>query len=245
MKPINSKSFYSKEALLYDAKRWSSGAGQCVDKAQKEIVKEMLPDVFGKKILEIGAGTGRFSLLLAKTGGNVTALDISQEMLDVLQEKTKKANLFKKINTIQADASQKIPFPNETFDFCIAINTLSHVKDASALFKEIFRILKPKGIFLANYPNLISIYFPFGILVNFKRKALAKDVFTKWYSLREIKKLNKANGFQTTSFRGQVHFPLNINNKCFLYLLQLVDRIFRKTNLKYFAPIIFIKSIKI
>jgi len=244
MSNTNRQYFYSEEAPLYDKERWSSGVGQYIDQAQKEIVKSMLPDVSGKKILEIGAGTGRFSFLLAEMGAEVTTLDISQEMLDIIKRKTESANLSEKISMIRADASQKIPFSDNSFDFCIAINTLSHIKDVPGLFREVFRILKPGGIFLSNYPNLGSIYFPFGVVVNLRKKALRKNVFTKWYSLVEIKELHKTNEFQIISTRGQIHFSLNTNNKCFLYFLQLTDKIFRKSILKYFAPTIFIKAIR-
>ena len=244
MNNINSRFFYSKEASEYDKKRWLSGTGQYVDKTQKEIVASMLGDISGKKILEIGAGTGRFSLLLAEMGGEVTALDISQEMLDIVKGKAEKANLLNKIKVVQSDASEKIPFSSDTFDFCITINALSHIQNSDSLFGEVHRALKKNGVFLSNYPNLISIYFPFGAIVNLRKKSFQKNVFTKWYTLNEIKRLNKMNNFCMVSIVGHMHFPININNNIFLGLVKLFDKIFRGNILKYIAPIIFIKSIK-
>ena len=244
MKPCGSKFFYSKEASVYDKERWLSGVGQYIDQTQKEIVRAILSDISGKKILDTGAGTGRFSLSLAEMGGEVTALDISQEMLDVLKENAEKSHLSEKISTIQADASQKIPFPDETFDFCIAINTLSHIKDARGLFKEVRRILKPNGIFLSNYPNLISVYFPFGVLVNLRGRSLWKKVFTRWYSLHDIRSLYKTNKFSIETIKGQVHFSAKINNRMILTVLQFIDRLFRNSSLKYIAPTIFVKAIR-
>lgn len=244
MEDMNEKYFYSKEAPKYDQKRWSSRVGQYIDQTQKDIVRAMLPDVSGRKILEIGGGTGRFSLLLAMLGGEITALDVSREMLNIIKRKAEEANLSEKISMVQADASQKIPFSNETFDFCIAINTLSHIKNPNNLLEEVHRVLKPKGIFLSNYPNLTSCYFPFGIIVNLRERSFWNEVFTKWYSLPEIKKLYKKNGFSVTMVKGEFFLVLNINNKVILELLKLVDRSFRDTLLKYIAPIVFIKSIK-
>ena len=244
MKFGDSKFFYSKEASIYDKERWSTGMGQYMDRIQKEIVKSMLPEVSGKKILEIGAGTGRFSFLLAEMGAEVTALDISQEMLDVLQRKAKEANLSGKISVVRADASQKIPLSDNSFDFCIAINTLSHVKNSENLLKEVCRVLKPNGIFLANYPNLNSIYFLFGALVNLRKMSLWKKVFTKWYSLSEIKKIHEDNGLSITTIMGELYLPFKINNKSVLKLLALVDKSFRTSILRYVAPTIFVKAIR-
>ncbi|MCF7888336.1 MAG: class I SAM-dependent methyltransferase [Candidatus Omnitrophica bacterium] len=243
MKSFYNKEFYSKEASKYDQERWISNIGSYTDKTQKDILKSMIPDISGKKVLEIGAGTGRFSLLLAELGADVVALDVSQEMLNIINKKAAERNFSEKINTIQVDVSTKLPFPDEEFDLCIIINVLSHIDKPMHLFEDIYKVMKPGGVFISNYPNLTSLYFLYGLMVNLKGQSLRENVFTKWYSLCEINKVHK-NKFSMHVIKGQVHLPVNSNNKILTTLIKKVDRFFRESFLRYFAPIIFVKSIK-
>ncbi|MCX6780475.1 MAG: class I SAM-dependent methyltransferase, partial [Candidatus Magasanikbacteria bacterium] len=69
----------------------------------------ILGDLKDKKVLDVGAGTGRLSILLSKAGAAVTALDVSDEMLKVLKNKDEK------IETIVGDA-ESLPFEDSSFD---------------------------------------------------------------------------------------------------------------------------------
>lgn len=92
-----------------------------------------------KKVLDVGAGTGRLSLPMANRGAYVTALDVSPKMLELVKRKSAK------IQTIVGDA-ESLPFENNTFDIVTAAFLIVHLKDPARFFDEAYRVLKEGGI---------------------------------------------------------------------------------------------------
>jgi len=104
-----------------------------------------LGDVKDKKILDVGAGTGRLSLRLAERGAEVTALDVSEEMLNMLKQKVKKHTFSKGMTFVVADA-ESLPFPDNSFDIITAAFLIVHLKNLKHFFAESYRVLKPGGL---------------------------------------------------------------------------------------------------
>ena len=94
--------------------------------------------------LEIGAGTGYFSLNLLQIGliERATATDISPGMLKTLRENA--TDLGLKVKTVEADAEQ-LPFDDESFDLVFGHAVLHHIPDLERGFAEFKRVLRPGG----------------------------------------------------------------------------------------------------
>jgi ubiquinone/menaquinone biosynthesis C-methylase UbiE len=101
------------------------------------------PGTFGRS-LEIGAGTGYFTLNLLRAGvvRDAVATDISQGMLDRLSESAERLAL--PVETRRADASE-LPFPDASFDLVLGHAVLHHLPDLAAAFAEFRRVLRPGG----------------------------------------------------------------------------------------------------
>jgi ubiquinone/menaquinone biosynthesis C-methylase UbiE len=129
----------------------------CTSPENKYILKK-LGNLHGKKVLELGCGAGEASVYFAKKGAIATATDISGGMLVVVKKLAKIHNVS--VRTVKC-RSDKIPFPDASFDIVYAANLLHHVKHESTL-KESYRILKKGGIFVSYDPlahnPLINIY---------------------------------------------------------------------------------------
>ncbi len=98
---------------------------------------------FGRA-LEIGAGTGYFTLNLLRAGviEEAVATDISSGMLDELELSA--TELGVKVETVAAQASD-LPFPDGSFDFVFGHAVLHHLPDLHAAFAELTRVLRPGG----------------------------------------------------------------------------------------------------
>jgi len=94
-----------------------------------------------KKVLDVGAGTGRVAIALQKLGAKVTALDISPKILKVLQKKEPR------IKIVCADA-ESLPFGDDSFDVVTAAFLIVHLKNPQRFFAEAYRVLKDGGYLL-------------------------------------------------------------------------------------------------
>jgi len=99
-----------------------------------------------KKILDLGCGTGRHTIALAKKGFEVYGIDISKNALAVCRQRLKEENL--KANIVFGDMYQTLPYEDHYFDGLVSINVLHHNKIAEikSLIKEIERVLKPGAV---------------------------------------------------------------------------------------------------
>ena len=95
-------------------------------------------------VLDMGCGLGRHSLLFAKNGFKVTALDISDDALTFLEKESEAQNL--PVCCINANM-ERMPFPNQSFDCIFALHSAGHAdtEGMHRIMNEITRVLKPGG----------------------------------------------------------------------------------------------------
>ena len=111
------------------------------------------PGPYGRA-LEIGAGTGYFSLNLMLAGviGEAVCTDVSPGMLATLERNAERLGLD--VGTVACDAAQ-LPFPDDSFDLVIGHAVLHHLPDVERSFREFARVLRPAGtLFFAGEPTL-------------------------------------------------------------------------------------------
>lgn len=95
-------------------------------------------------VLELGAGTGRFSEVLMSLGGKVCITDISPASLEVIKKKYSK---YHDNFNIQVADIEKLPYDNNSFDIVSGAAVLSYGDNLSVM-NEINRVLKPNGVFI-------------------------------------------------------------------------------------------------
>ncbi len=100
----------------------------------------------GERVLEVGPGTGYYTLEVAKQiapDGVLDILDLQQQMLDHTMRKASERHITNIVPT-QGDA-QELPYPDATFDAAYMTVTLGEVPDQDAALRELRRVLKPSG----------------------------------------------------------------------------------------------------
>jgi SAM-dependent methyltransferase len=118
------------------------GQAQVTSKLRKALGHE--PRRF-ERALEIGAGTGYFSLNLLRAGvvGQAVATDISSGMLEKLRHSAGELGL--KVETAACEAAE-LPFDDDSFDLVFGHAVLHHLPDLEAAFREFARVLRPGGV---------------------------------------------------------------------------------------------------
>lgn len=146
---------------------------------EREVKKHILSKYLkkGAKILEIGAGTGLYSISFAKEGYEVNACDIVPKHVKIIKEKAKKLNL--KIETTVADALS-LPYENEEFDLVLLSGPIYHFSeynDKEISIKEAARVCKKSGVVVVDYLSEIHGFIQHSLLsAEFLKKSKIEDI---------------------------------------------------------------------
>ena len=105
----------------------------------------------GKTILDIGCGSGGITLHLIERHGaaDATGFDVERPVIDTARRRAAARGLGSRASFVQAPPGP-LPFSAGAFDVVFSKDALLHVPDKDALFAEIFRVLKPGGVFAAS-----------------------------------------------------------------------------------------------
>ncbi len=129
--------------------------GRVFEKPQQELV-----DVFSKikdkgvsKVLDLGCGSGRHTVYLAKEGLEVFATDVTDTGLQMTKDWLKDEKLNAEL--IKASCFEKFPFEDNTFDFVVSTRVIYHNYHDKVLFciSEIKRVLKTDGYVFLMVPD--------------------------------------------------------------------------------------------
>jgi ubiquinone/menaquinone biosynthesis C-methylase UbiE len=124
--------------------RWSQvydSDGNPLIALEEPQVEALLGDVRNLTLLDIGCGTGRHAIRLARAGAQVTAIDFSTGMLEQARHKQG----ADAIRFQQHDLSAPLPFADESFDRVLCALVLDHIASLSSFFTEMHRVCRSGG----------------------------------------------------------------------------------------------------
>lgn len=132
---------------------WDKKMGEHSNKFHREIIRpsteELLKINVGENILDIACGNGNFSKRLVDLGAKVTAFDYSSNLIE--NAKKRCLSYLDKIKFKVIDATnynQLIELGIERFDKAVSNMALMDIADINPLFRAVYKLLKPKGIFV-------------------------------------------------------------------------------------------------
>lgn len=111
-------------------------------------------DLKGKRVLEIGCGSGEIVVWMALQGAQVTGIDVSDESIVIAQKRAVENNVADKTNFLACPA-ENMPFENAIFDI-VFINVSLHHLELELALAECKRVLKNSGHFIAVEPLTFS-----------------------------------------------------------------------------------------
>lgn len=181
-------------------KRLLSRHGQVEFAVSKKYIEEVIGSRRGLDIIDIGAGTGRYSVYLAEAGHNVTAVEIVKKNVSQIKMKSQK------VVAKQGDA-KKLKFADESFDIALLFGPVYHLfshEDKLKAINEAKRVVKKGGhiliMYLMNDYAVITYAFKEGNLKkvieegkldkNFQCRTIEEDLYS-YVRVEEIDKLAK------------------------------------------------------
>ena len=205
----------------YDA-WYETPLGALSDKLEKELVFSLFEIKHGDAVLDVGCGTGNYTIELAKRGADVVGVDSSEEMLIWARQKAQGERL--KVNFQVADALN-LPFPDESFDLILSNGLLCFLKEPEKALMEMHRVLKPGGGLAVGVLNKWSPWAFFRRI-----KGLYKDtIYTQAYFISppELEGLIRRAGFDVKETRTCLFF-FPINNRVYLKIAEQFERLDRR-----------------
>lgn len=134
--------------------------GRAVDKAERHSVFEY---IYNDKpqgiVLDLGCGTGRYTIDLLNQSTRVIGLDLSPKMVKIAKKKLGKNSPLNHVDFLLGDA-EKLPFKRYSFDTIICVRVIQHVPDLQKFVNELARILKQDGkVIILTYNLLNPLHF--------------------------------------------------------------------------------------
>lgn len=141
-------------------------------------------------LLDLGSGIGSSSLYVGKKiGCKITGIDQVSGQVAYAQMRAQD-QLLKNISFLKA-SGDALPFDNNSFDRCMSSEVLCHIEEKEPVLKEVYRVLKPKGLFA--FTDMIEINKPSGNVLDFFCEYTHQP--QPMPSLEEYKNLLESQGF--------------------------------------------------
>jgi ubiquinone/menaquinone biosynthesis C-methylase UbiE len=151
---------------------------------------EILSPQEQQRFLDIGCGSGNYTIALAKKGMSITGLDVSEAMLS--QARAKQSA----VAWIQGDA-KALPFQDDHFDGILCFLAIHHIRSLPLFFKEVYRVLKPAGKFLM-FTNTPTQFMQLWLVEYFPK--IMEKAASRLFAQEELEHELKNAGFQAVTF---------------------------------------------
>jgi 2-polyprenyl-3-methyl-5-hydroxy-6-metoxy-1,4-benzoquinol methylase len=146
---------------------WHSGERCCADFPDENFINHFKVYKFaaqfchGKRILDVGCGTGYGTAYLAETASSGVGIDLSQHAIRYARKRYRHPRLsFLRMN------AESLGFADGSFDFVISTENFEHLQDQNGCLREISRVLKDDGMLLLATPNcelFVGMHNPYHI----------------------------------------------------------------------------------
>ena len=193
-------------AERFDALRFSGPIGRLIADTQERQIAAFLAPVERRRILDVGTGTGRAAIALAKRGAIVTGVDASAEMLEVAGRRAREAGADV---TFRRGDAHHLDFPDRSFDAVVCLRVLMHTPDWRASLGELCRVSSRHVVF--DYPSLWSAA---ALQAGTRRLAHTVNRSVEAYrvfSPRAVSRALETQGFRPTGDHRQFVLPIALH----------------------------------
>jgi SAM-dependent methyltransferase len=149
------------EAWNRVARRERSGGGPPTDAVHyggalpSELELRLLGDVRGKRVLDLGCGTGQAAIALARQGATVIAVDASVEQIEVARERASLAEV--RIEWHRSDLADLAFLRADSVDVAFSAYAVGEIDDLSRLFRQVHRVLRHHAPFVFSHAHPLAL----------------------------------------------------------------------------------------
>lgn len=139
-------------ARTFDDRRFGGPIGELVAATQARVLANLVGRIQGRPILDVGTGTGRAALLMARGGAKVVGVDASEEMLAVAQQRAREQGATV---TFKVGDAHKLEFADRSFDVAISLRVIMHTPRWTDCVTELCRVADQ--LVILDYPSARSV----------------------------------------------------------------------------------------
>lgn len=190
---------------------------------RQQVVLDLLSPDPGELILDIGCGNGRDLRTYLKKNVRAVGLDFSLGMLKDAQKEIEREGYGHRTLLSQGDATI-LPFANNVFTKVACSEVIEHIPGYERIFLDIYRVLKPGGMFVITTPNMHSLY---GLYKRFEELWLGIKLrlgkseqsiegrlpYDEWKTSKELIRAIEATGLKVNLVRGICYVPSHFTYK--------------------------------
>jgi len=138
-------------ARTFDARRFGGPIGELIAGTQARVLANLIGTIRNRVILDVGTGTGRAALLLARGGAHVTGVDASSEMLAVARRRAIEEGA--PVRFLVGDA-HALEFGDRSFDVAVSLRVIMHTPHWQRCIAELCRVAE--RLVIVDYPSAHS-----------------------------------------------------------------------------------------
>ncbi|WP_238339216.1 class I SAM-dependent methyltransferase [Candidatus Manganitrophus noduliformans] len=205
----------------YDA-WYQTPLGSLAHALESEVIFNLAEVKPAERAIDIGCGTGIYTLELARRGSRVVGVDPSMEMIAIAREKFRRAGLP---GLFVLGSAEALPFRPSCFDLALAVTSLCFVRSPDQTIEETHRVLKQDGRLVLGELNRFSPWALWRRL-----KGLFTDTIynqAHFWGRRKLERLLQRKGFRIGATRILLHFP-PVPSRTFLKGYRLFEVILKK-----------------
>ena len=180
----------------------TTSLGVITEEIEKRLILDLMGDVAGRRVLDVGCGDGALIYATASRGAAATGIDPDPAMLAAARSRLAEAAYGA---TFVEGRVEQLPFREASFDLVAAITVLCFVPDALAAVREMARVLRPGGRLVLGELGRWSGW----AAIRRVRGWLGSSTWAaaRFRTAAEIKTLARQAGLSVTAVRGGVYYP--------------------------------------
>ena len=205
-----SYSAYADERMAqsFESARFGGPIGRLLASTQERVIADFLSPIPGRTVLDVGTGTGRAAIALARRGAVTTGMDASAEMLGVAAERARKAGA--EVTFVRGDA-HRLEFADRSFDYVVCLRVLMHTPDWRASLAELCRVTRLRLVL--DYPALGSAAALQAAARRVAYRLGARVEAYRVFSAREVRRELESHGFRITGLHKQFVLPIAFHKR--------------------------------